>query len=67
MIRDPIVEEVHRIRERMWDECGGDLERLIESLRASEAEFRDRIIPPDKLGHARRDGNAPGRRTEHDE
>jgi hypothetical protein len=42
--RDPIVEEVHRIREQMWDECGGDLDRLIESLRASEAQHRDRIV-----------------------
>jgi hypothetical protein len=66
MIRDPIVEEVHRIRERMWDECGGDLERLIEALRAGEAELQDRIVPPDKLGHARRDENPPGHRRHTD-
>ena len=35
MNRDPIVEEVHRIREQMWDDCGGSLDRLIESLRAN--------------------------------
>ena len=49
MIRDPIVEEVHRVREQMWDESGGSLDRLIESLRASEAEHRDRIISAEKL------------------
>jgi hypothetical protein len=38
MNHDPNVEEVHRIREQMWDECGGDLDRLIEFLRVAEAE-----------------------------
>ncbi len=46
---DPIVEEVHRIRERMWDQCGGDLDRLIEFLRAGEAEHPDRIISRETL------------------
>ena len=53
MNRDPIVEEVHRIREQMWDECGGDLERLIEFLQAGEAEHRDRIISKEKLDQLR--------------
>ncbi len=54
MNRDPIVEEVHRIRERMWDECGGDLDRLMEFLRAGEAEHRDRIISRAELDELRR-------------
>jgi hypothetical protein len=62
MRRDPIVEEVHRVREQMWDECGQDLDRLIESLRASEAEHRDRIICPEKLRQMRRETDAtPGK------
>lgn len=44
MKNDPIVEEVHRIREKMWDACGGDLDRLIESLRASEKLHPERVI-----------------------
>jgi hypothetical protein len=55
MKHDPIVEEVHRVRERMWDECGGDLDRLIESLRASEAEHQDRIITPEQLKRIRQE------------
>jgi hypothetical protein len=46
---DPIVEEIHRIREQMWDECGGNLDRLIDSLRASEATHQDRIASPAQL------------------
>ena len=54
MDRDPIVEEVHRVRERMWDDCGGSLDRLIEFMRAGEAEHRDRIISSEELGQLRR-------------
>jgi hypothetical protein len=49
MNRDPIVEEIHRVREQMWDECGGTLEGLLNSLRATEAEHHERIISPAKL------------------
>ena len=49
MTNDPIVEEVHRIRARMWDECGGDLDRLIASFRAGEAEHPERICSRDRL------------------
>ena len=56
MTRDPIVEEVHRVREQMWDESGGSLDGLIASLRASEAEHRDRNISAEKLARLRREG-----------
>ncbi len=60
MIRDPIVEEIRRIREKMWDECGGDLGRLIESLRASEAQHRDRIISKEDVNRLRRQDRVTG-------
>jgi hypothetical protein len=53
MHRDPIVEEVHRVRAQMWDECGGNLDRLIESLRASEARHPDLLITADELKQMR--------------
>ena len=65
MTHDPIVEEVHRLRERMWDECGGSLDRLIDSLRASEAQHPDRIVSAERLKQMRREANqsATGHRT----
>ncbi len=54
-MRDPIVEELHRIRERMWEESGQNLDQLIESLRASEAEHRDRMATPERLRQIRRE------------
>ncbi len=66
MIRDPIVEEIHRIRERMWDECGGNLDQLIETFRTSEAQHRDRIITPEKLREMRHQTRAPSDRPRPD-
>jgi len=42
-MEDPFVEEVHRIRERLLQECGGDLERLMDRLKAREEEDRSRV------------------------
>ena len=37
MNQDPIVEEVHKIREKMLQECGGDIDRLMDWLQQREA------------------------------
>lgn len=58
MRNDPIVEEVHRIREKMWDACGGDLDRLIRSLRASERLHPERIITRKDVEKIRQKSNA---------
>jgi hypothetical protein len=42
MTEDPIVEELHRIREAMLEEHGG-LEGLVKHLRKMQAEMPDRI------------------------
>ena len=44
MIEDPIVEEVHQVREQLLQECGGDLEKLMDRLQTREAEDRERIV-----------------------
>ena len=46
MTRDPIVEEVHRIRRELLGECGGDLRRLCERLKAAEAAHPERLASP---------------------
>ena len=46
---DPIVEEVRRIRAELLAEAGGDLNRLVEMLRKSEAsEDRPIVSRPPK-------------------
>jgi len=51
MERDPIVEEVRRAREQLLDEAGGDLDRLVDMLRQSQAESKRPVVsrPPKKV------------------
>lgn len=42
-MEDPIVEEIHRTREKLLAECGGDLEKLMDRLQAREAEDAHRV------------------------
>jgi hypothetical protein len=48
-MKDPIVEEVHRARRELWDECGGDFKKLLDKLKAIEAEEQHRVISLEKL------------------
>jgi hypothetical protein len=43
MIDDPIVEEVHKTRERLLAEYGG-MDALMREFRAIEDEMRDRVV-----------------------
>lgn len=40
---DPIVEELHKIREQMLEEYGG-LDGLVEHLRQMQAEMPERVV-----------------------
>lgn len=46
MFTEPIVEEIHRVREQLLAESAGDLDKLIESLKASEREHPERLASP---------------------
>lgn len=43
MVEDPIVEELHKIREEMLVEYGG-LEGLVKHLREVQAEMPERVV-----------------------
>ena len=43
MIEDPVVEELHKIREEMLAEHGG-LEGLVKHLREIQAEMPERVV-----------------------
>ncbi len=43
MIEDPIVEEIHRIREELLAEHGG-MEGYVRHLEQLRAEFKDRLV-----------------------
>jgi len=46
---DPVVEEVHRSREILWEKCGRDWQKLAEYLRAREAEHPERVLQPHQV------------------
>lgn len=41
---DPIVEEIHEARRKLLNECGGDLEKLMDRLKSREQEHPSRIV-----------------------
>jgi len=49
MIEDPIVQEIHETRRRIMAECGDDLERLMDRLKAAESQDRDRLVTKEDL------------------
>lgn len=49
MMKDPIVEEVHRIREKMLAECDGDLDKLLDRIKEAESRDRDRLVSRDQM------------------
>ena len=44
MKRDPIVEEIHQTRQKLMEECGGDLSQLMDCLKAAEIQDCSRVI-----------------------
>jgi hypothetical protein len=44
MKHDPIVEEIHQVRQKMLAECHGDLDQLLDRLRAAEPLDGDRVV-----------------------
>ncbi len=50
--RDPIVEEVHAVRESLAREAGYDLDRIIEAARARQVASGRPVVrlPPKRTG-----------------
>lgn len=44
MKRDPIVEEIHQIRQKLLEECNGDLNQLMARYKAAEIQDRSRVV-----------------------
>ncbi len=59
MWRDPIVEEIHAIREQIARECDFDLRRIIHSLRTKEERAPGRVVHKGDLKNSRIGGSSP--------
>jgi hypothetical protein len=49
MWKDPIVEEIHLVREKIAKECNYDLKQIMNRMRKKEKEHRGRVVSK-KLG-----------------
>lgn len=44
MTSDPIVEEIHKTREKLLEECGGDIQVYLRRLKDRESKDRHRLV-----------------------
>jgi hypothetical protein len=49
VIRDHIVEETRRVRERLLAQFGGDLTKYVDHLMEEEAKDRDRLVAKEEV------------------
>jgi hypothetical protein len=61
MTEDPIVEEVHRIRDRLLAECGGDFQKYMDRIREAESQDRDRLVTKEEVLRRKHDAAAKHR------
>lgn len=49
MRKAPIVEEIHEVRAKLLAECGGDLDKYFDRLKAMEAKDPERLIAAEEF------------------
>jgi hypothetical protein len=57
-MEDEIVKEIHETRRRTIEECGGDIERFIERLKALDAQDKDRLVTFEQVQERARSSKA---------
>jgi hypothetical protein len=50
---DPIVDEVHLVREQIWQKCDGRIEQFVARLRALQSKYADRIVTKESISESR--------------
>jgi hypothetical protein len=49
MIEDPIVEEIHQIREKILSGCSEDLDKLLDRYKLAEEQDQARLVTKDVI------------------
>ena len=47
---DPIIEEIYQAREKILEECDGDLDKLFARYRHAEKNHPERLVSAEDLG-----------------
>ena len=53
-MKDPIVEEIHRVREQIWKECHQSARQFALRQRKVQREYADRLIDPNEWKRRRK-------------
>ena len=54
MKHDPIMEEIHQVRQKMLAECNGNLDELLHRLQKAELLDGDRVVSLEAMRERRR-------------
>jgi hypothetical protein len=46
MTKDPIIAEIHRIREQLWEDCHGSAEEMAQRQVQIQEQNKGRVIDP---------------------
>lgn len=52
---DPIIAEIHQVREKLWTDSGCDLVRLVEMIHEDGERNRDRIVGGEEWADMKRE------------
>ena len=63
-MKDEALEEIHAIRQQIWEECGRDVDRYFDRLRKVSAQHPEQVAKFRALDRARLDREAPARVAE---
>ena len=63
MKKDPIVEEIHKIREQILLDCGNDIEKLMDRLKDRESKDKDRLVSKEMIKRETQILKVPTRRS----
>ncbi|MEJ2701329.1 MAG: hypothetical protein P8Z79_02700 [Sedimentisphaerales bacterium] len=58
MTKDPIVEEVRNARAKLFEECGEDMDRLMDRLKEQERQGQARLVSKGAVSKKRDAGAA---------
>jgi hypothetical protein len=59
MWKDPIVEEIHAVREKIEREFDYDLRRIMDYLREKEKQHPERLVTMEDIRRAREAAHSP--------
>lgn len=42
--KDPVIDEIRAVRQKIWEDCGKDMNRLLQHYKEMQKQYADRLI-----------------------